>query len=146
MNDYRRDVRYGSKAGITALNGDVRFTPNSGHGSDRVECLLSAISALSNRSGSRLYPITSSARAGLNLIWTWPVSVSFWHKIASRHWKRPYRKAARPRKRRFFVLCSGRAHCDRQILILRTVRALARCKSDTTRLAGCRTVTESCAL
>jgi hypothetical protein len=36
------DVRFGSKADMAALFGDVRFTPESGHGSERDGCPLSA--------------------------------------------------------------------------------------------------------
>ena len=34
------DVRYGSKADMAALFGDVRFTPESGHGSEHSGCPL----------------------------------------------------------------------------------------------------------
>jgi hypothetical protein len=38
----RRDVRFGSKADVTLLNVDVRFTPESGHRSAAWECPLCA--------------------------------------------------------------------------------------------------------
>jgi len=38
------DVRFGSKADVTLLNFDVRFTPESGHSSRQSECPLCAIS------------------------------------------------------------------------------------------------------
>jgi hypothetical protein len=34
------DVRFGSKADVTLLNFDVRFTPESGHSPTRSGCLL----------------------------------------------------------------------------------------------------------
>ena len=34
------DVRFGSKADVTLLNFDVRFTPKSGHPSPQSRCLL----------------------------------------------------------------------------------------------------------
>ena len=36
------DVIFGSLADMTALSRDVRYTPKSGHGSERVECPKSA--------------------------------------------------------------------------------------------------------
>jgi hypothetical protein len=39
-----RDVRFGSKADVTLLNFDVRFTPESGHSPTRSGCLLWAMS------------------------------------------------------------------------------------------------------
>jgi hypothetical protein len=38
------NVRFGSKADVTLLNLDVRFTPESGHSRTRSGCLLWAIS------------------------------------------------------------------------------------------------------
>jgi hypothetical protein len=37
-------VRFGSKADITSIQRDVRFTPESGHSPPRSQCPLSAIS------------------------------------------------------------------------------------------------------
>ena len=37
-----RDVRFGSKADIEGRQSDVRFTPESGHGSARSRCPLCA--------------------------------------------------------------------------------------------------------
>jgi predicted amidohydrolase YtcJ len=34
------DVRFGSKADVTLLNFDVRFTPESGHSPTRSRCLV----------------------------------------------------------------------------------------------------------
>ena len=55
------DVRFGSKADVTLLNFDVRFTPKSGHCRARLGCPLCAKSGLMHRSKQRLYSITSSA-------------------------------------------------------------------------------------
>jgi hypothetical protein len=43
-NDPRRHVRFGSKADVTLLDFDVRFTPESGHCPAQLECLLWAMS------------------------------------------------------------------------------------------------------
>jgi hypothetical protein len=59
----RRDFCCGSKADVTLLNFDVRFTPNSGHRLRTLGCLLWAKSGLPHRSKLRLYSITSSAVA-----------------------------------------------------------------------------------
>ena len=70
------NVRFGSKADMTALSRDVRYTPNSRHGLERVGCPLCANSGhcsvrlgcpLSanrdiSRCGKYRYSITSSAR------------------------------------------------------------------------------------
>src|SRR6202030_3323773 len=39
-----KNVRFGSKADVTLLNFDARFTPESGHSPTRSGCLLRAIS------------------------------------------------------------------------------------------------------
>ena len=44
------NVRFGSKADVTLLNFDVRFTPESGHSPTRSGCLLWAKSGLMHRS------------------------------------------------------------------------------------------------
>ena len=44
------NVRFGSKADVTLLDFDVRFTPESGHRSARWQCPLWAISGLMHRS------------------------------------------------------------------------------------------------
>ena len=50
------NVRFGSKADISAFNSNVRFTPNSGHSGRQSACPLCATS------GHWCYSITSSAR------------------------------------------------------------------------------------
>src|SRR4029077_14594536 len=45
----RSDVRSGSKADVTLLNFDVRFTPESGHSPTRSRCLLWATRRHSHR-------------------------------------------------------------------------------------------------
>ena len=47
------DVRYGSKAVMTALSRDVRYTPKSGHGADGSVCPLCANSGPRVRSCGR---------------------------------------------------------------------------------------------
>src|SRR5262249_19631483 len=54
-------VRFGSEADITHLPSNVRFTPESGHGSARPECPLCAISGLMHCSKRSSYLIASSA-------------------------------------------------------------------------------------
>ena len=46
------DVRFGSLADMTACQPDVRFTPNSGHCSDELECPLSAKSGHCHQNGT----------------------------------------------------------------------------------------------
>ena len=60
------DVRFGSKADMTLLNFDVRFTPKSGHSPTRSGCLLWAISGLMQCSKTR-HSITSSARSSMDV-------------------------------------------------------------------------------
>jgi hypothetical protein len=55
-----RDFRLGSKADVTLLNFDVRFTPESGHATAVAECLVWAISRQSAPQQSGSYSITSS--------------------------------------------------------------------------------------
>src|SRR4051812_35637087 len=52
----------GLEADTAARFGHVRFTPNSGHQADGLECPLSATSC-QMRSNMHFYSITSSARA-----------------------------------------------------------------------------------
>jgi hypothetical protein len=40
----RTNVRFGSKEDMASLEWDVRYTPESGHGSDHVKCPHCAIS------------------------------------------------------------------------------------------------------
>ena len=47
--DYLENVGFGSKAEVTGLNWDVRFTPESGHYSDIAPCPLCAKSGHSNK-------------------------------------------------------------------------------------------------
>jgi hypothetical protein len=47
---WKAHVRFGSKADVTLLNFDVRFTPNSGHPSAQSKCPLWAKSRLMHRS------------------------------------------------------------------------------------------------
>jgi hypothetical protein len=53
-------VRFGSKADMTRCDGDVRFTPKSGHWQTTVGCPLCAKSGLMHCS-KKVYSITSSA-------------------------------------------------------------------------------------
>ena len=55
-------VRIGSLAATAWSNGDVRFTPNSGHSPTRSGCLLWATTGLMRCSKQDTYSITSSAR------------------------------------------------------------------------------------
>src|SRR5271169_1140489 len=55
--------QYRSKAEVTALNINVRFTPESGHQSDVFRCPLCARTRLMQCSKQRRYSITSSAAA-----------------------------------------------------------------------------------
>jgi hypothetical protein len=57
------DVRYGSKAALTAPKSNFRFTPESGLNSDIAPCPKSATSRLMHRSNLTAYSMTSSARA-----------------------------------------------------------------------------------
>ena len=57
------EVRSGSKADVTILNFDVRFTPESGHSLQQSECPLWANTELMHRSTRHPYSITSSATA-----------------------------------------------------------------------------------
>jgi hypothetical protein len=50
-----RDFRYGSKADVTLLNFDVRFTPESGHRGARFGCPLWANNGLMHRSKNVLF-------------------------------------------------------------------------------------------
>jgi len=58
------DVCFGSKADVTLLNFDVRFTPESGHSPTRSGCLLWAKSRLMHRSKLLRYSTTSDDRLG----------------------------------------------------------------------------------
>jgi hypothetical protein len=60
VDDRPANVRFGSKADVTLLNFDVRFTPKSGHSPTRSGCLLWAISRLM-RCSEKGYSMTSSA-------------------------------------------------------------------------------------
>jgi len=57
------NVRTGSKADVTLLNFNVRFTPESGLYTAVAECLLWAKSGCEQSQQGGLYSITSSARA-----------------------------------------------------------------------------------
>jgi hypothetical protein len=57
LGEYALDFRCGSKADVTLLNFDVRFTPNSGH-----SLAATSISAKGHKATSTRYSITSSAR------------------------------------------------------------------------------------
>src|SRR5437868_8964376 len=67
---YLSNVRFGSKADVTLVNFDVRFTPESRHRSARGQCPLWASSGLMHRSKQHHFSITSSARA--NSVWGTP--------------------------------------------------------------------------
>jgi hypothetical protein len=66
IDSNRADVRFGSKADVTLLNFDVRFTPESGHSLTRSGCLLWAISGL-NRPGLCCRAVAVAAVAVSNL-------------------------------------------------------------------------------
>jgi hypothetical protein len=61
-----KNVRFGSKADVTLLNFDARFTPESGHSPTRSGCLLRANSgfggAAQGKTGSVKYAMRSTFR------------------------------------------------------------------------------------
>jgi hypothetical protein len=60
------DFRFGSKADVTLLNFDVRFTPESGHSPTRSGCLLWAISdILHRRKTASLFAVSDEPSFGI---------------------------------------------------------------------------------
>jgi hypothetical protein len=59
----KTNVRFGSKADMNLRNGDVRFTPKSGHRSAPWQCPLCANNGLVHRCKQHPHSITSSAIA-----------------------------------------------------------------------------------